>query len=125
MGDNTRDSVNTGLADYTPIFLSQIPQLFRNKMIPIDVALIQTSLPDQNGYVSLGISVDICMAAIENASLIIAQMNPRMPRVHGDTFLQHRRTSTISSTMTRSFWNTTPRSRTRSPSRSASMSPAS
>ena len=75
------------MADYTPIFLSRIPQLFRNKMIPIDVALIQTSLPDQNGYVSLGVSVDICMDAIENASLVIAQMNPRMPRVHGDTFL--------------------------------------
>jgi acyl-CoA hydrolase/GNAT superfamily N-acetyltransferase len=87
VGDNTRDSVNTGMADYTPIFLSRIPQLFRSKMIPIDVALIQTSLPDQNGYVSLGISVDICMDAIENASMIIAQMNPRMPRVHGDTFL--------------------------------------
>ncbi|MBP7736148.1 MAG: GNAT family N-acetyltransferase [Spirochaetes bacterium] len=87
VGDNTRDSVNTGLADYTPIFLSRIPQLFRNKMIPIDVALIQTSLPDQNGYVSLGISVDICMDAIENAKLVIAQMNPRMPRVHGDTFI--------------------------------------
>jgi acyl-CoA hydrolase/GNAT superfamily N-acetyltransferase len=87
VGDNTRESVNTGMADYTPIFLSRIPQLFRSKMIPIDVALIQTSLPDQNGYVSLGISVDICMDAIENASVVIAQMNPRMPRVHGDTFL--------------------------------------
>jgi acyl-CoA hydrolase/GNAT superfamily N-acetyltransferase len=87
VGDNTRGSVNEGMADYTPIFLSRIPQLFRSKMIPIDVALIQTSLPDQNGYVSLGISVDICMDAIENASVIIAQMNPRMPRVHGDTFL--------------------------------------
>ncbi|HQL83964.1 MAG TPA: acetyl-CoA hydrolase/transferase C-terminal domain-containing protein, partial [Spirochaetota bacterium] len=87
VGDNTRGSVNEGMADYTPIFLSRIPQLFRSKMIPIDVALIQTSLPDQNGYVSLGISVDICMDAIENASLVIAQMNPRMPRVHGDTFL--------------------------------------
>jgi len=87
VGDNTRESVNSGLADYTPIFLSRIPQLFRNKMIPIDVALIQTSLPDQNGYLSLGVSVDICMDAIENASLVIAQVNPRMPRVHGDTFL--------------------------------------
>jgi acyl-CoA hydrolase/GNAT superfamily N-acetyltransferase len=87
VGDNTRESVNSGMADYTPIFLSRVPQLFRNKMIPIDVALIQTSLPDQNGYVSLGVSVDICMDAIENASLIIAQVNSRMPRVHGDTFL--------------------------------------
>ncbi|HPL18116.1 MAG TPA: acetyl-CoA hydrolase, partial [Spirochaetota bacterium] len=72
VGDNTRDSVNTGMADYTPIFLSRIPQLFRNKMIPIDVALIQTSLPDQNGYVSLGVSVDISMDAVENAKLVIA-----------------------------------------------------
>jgi len=87
VGDNTRDSVNTGMADYTPIFLSRIPQLFRNKMIPIDVALIQTSLPDQNGYVSLGVSVDISMDAVENAKLVIAQMNPKMPRVHGDTFM--------------------------------------
>ncbi|MBN2158449.1 MAG: GNAT family N-acetyltransferase [Spirochaetes bacterium] len=87
VGDNTRQSVNTGMADYTPIFLSRIPQLFRNEMIPIDVALIQTSLPDLNGYVSLGVSVDICMDAIEHSSLIIAQVNPRMPRVHGDTFI--------------------------------------
>ena len=87
VGDNARESVNTGMADYTPMFLSRTPQLFRNKMIPIDVALIQTSLPDQNGYVSLGVSVDICMDAIENASLIIAQVNPRMPRAHGDSFL--------------------------------------
>src|SRR4030042_1445088 len=87
VGDNARGSVNAGMADYTPIFLSRIPQLFRNKMIPIDVALIHTSLPDQNGYVSLGISVDICMDAIESASLVIAQVNPRMPRVPGDTFL--------------------------------------
>jgi acyl-CoA hydrolase/GNAT superfamily N-acetyltransferase len=86
VGDNTRTSVNSGLADYTPIFLSRIPQLFRNKMIPIDVALIQTSPPDHNGYVSLGVSVDICMDAIENASLIIAQVNLNMPRVHGDSF---------------------------------------
>ncbi|MBN1497311.1 MAG: GNAT family N-acetyltransferase [Spirochaetes bacterium] len=87
VGDNTRESVNAGMADYTPIFLSRIPQLFRNRMIPVDAAIIQTSLPDHNGYVSLGVSVDICMDAIENASLVIAQVNPRMPRVHGDTFM--------------------------------------
>ncbi|MCU0849412.1 MAG: GNAT family N-acetyltransferase [Spirochaetes bacterium] len=87
VGDNTRESVNTGLADYTPIFLSRIPQLFETKRIPIDVALIQTSCPDQNGYVSLGISVDITLSAIENAKIIIAQTNKKMPRVHGDTFI--------------------------------------
>jgi len=87
VGDNTRDSVNSGIADYTPIFLSEIPALMNSKRIPIDVALIQTSLPDKNGFVSLGISVDICRAAIDNAHIIIAQINKNMPRVHGDTFI--------------------------------------
>jgi acyl-CoA hydrolase/RimJ/RimL family protein N-acetyltransferase len=87
VGDNTRDSVNAGLADYTPVFLSEIPRLINSKRIPIDVALIQTSLPDKNGFVSLGISVDISRAAIDNAHIIIAQINERMPRVHGDTFI--------------------------------------
>ena len=79
--------LDEGLADYTPIFLSQIPSLFKRGMIPIDVALIQTSAPDKNGYVSLGISVDICKAAIEAAKTIIMQINHDMPRVHGDTFI--------------------------------------
>ena len=87
IGDNTRESVNTGFADYTPIFLSRIPELLKNRHIEIDVALFQTSMPDKNGYVSLGISVDITKAAIESADLTIAQLNPRMPRVHGDTFI--------------------------------------
>ena len=87
IGNNTRSSINEGLADYTPIFLSQVPKLLHSKRVPIDVALIQTSLPDKNGHVSLGISVDITKAAIENASLIIAQVNSHMPRVHGNTFI--------------------------------------
>lgn len=87
VGNNTREAINTGLADYTPIFLSQVPKLLYSRRIPIDVALIQTSLPDQNGYVSLGVSVDISKAAIENASLIIAQLNCNMPRLHGNTFI--------------------------------------
>lgn len=87
IGENIRDSVNRGLADYTPIFLSAVPDLFRKKRIPIDIALIQTSRPDRHGYVSLGISVDIVKPAAENASLVIAQINSQMPRVHGDTFL--------------------------------------
>jgi acyl-CoA hydrolase/GNAT superfamily N-acetyltransferase len=90
IGDNTRNSVNTGLADYTPIFLSNVPELIRSGRIHIDVALIQTSLPDVNGFVSLGVSVDISKAAIENASVIIAQINGRMPRVHGDSFIDIR-----------------------------------
>lgn len=87
VGSNTRDAVNTGLADYTPVFLSQVPELFNNRLVPIDVALIQVSQPDDHGYVSLGISVDITKTAVENASVVIAQINSNMPRVHGDTFL--------------------------------------
>jgi acyl-CoA hydrolase/GNAT superfamily N-acetyltransferase len=84
IGDNTRSAVNAGLADYTPIFLSQVPALFRRGIAGVDVALIQTSLPDRHGYVSLGISVDIVVEAVRNASLIVAQLNSNMPRVQGD-----------------------------------------
>ncbi len=87
IGNNTRDAVNNGLADYTPIFLSRVPELFRRGVIPIDVALIQTSVPDRHGCMSLGVSVDIVKAAVESASLVIAQVNSEMPRVHGDSFI--------------------------------------
>ncbi|MBN2038920.1 MAG: GNAT family N-acetyltransferase [Spirochaetes bacterium] len=87
ISNKSRQSINEGMADYTPIFLSHVPDLLRRKHIKFDVALIQTSPPDKNGYVSLGISVDICKAAIENASIIIAQINSKMPRIHGDSFL--------------------------------------
>ncbi len=82
-----REVVNQGLADYTPVFASGIPDLFHRKLVPVDIALIQTSLPDEHGYLSLGISVDIVKAAVENAALVIAQVNAHMPRVHGDTFI--------------------------------------
>jgi len=87
VGDNTREAINSGFADYTPLFLSQVPSLFHRGIEQMDVALIQTSLPDQYGYVSLGVSVDIVKAAAETANLVIAQINPAMPRVHGDTFM--------------------------------------
>jgi acyl-CoA hydrolase/GNAT superfamily N-acetyltransferase len=87
IGENTREAVNRGFADYTPIFLSAVPEMFFKKRIPIDVALIQTSLPDAHGYMSMGISVDIVKAASESASVVVAQVNSRMPRVHGDTFI--------------------------------------
>jgi len=87
IGNTARDAVNAGLADYTPIFLSSVPRLFNEKRVPIDIALIQTSLPDAHGYVSLGISVDIVKSAVDNAEVVIAQMNAEMPRVHGDTFV--------------------------------------
>ena len=87
VGNTTRDAVNKGLADYTPIFLSQVPSLFRNKIVPLDVALVQFSPPDKHGFMSLGISVDIVKAAVENSDLIIGQINSYMPRVHGNTFI--------------------------------------
>lgn len=87
IGNDTRDAVNRGFADYTPIFLSRVPDLFYRGFVPINVALIQVSLPDSHGYVSLGVSVDIVKAAAENASLVIAQVNSNMPRVHGDGFI--------------------------------------
>jgi acyl-CoA hydrolase/GNAT superfamily N-acetyltransferase len=87
IGATTRDAVNKGLADYSPIFLSEIPDLFYSGIVPIDVALIQISTPDRHGYMSMGVSVDIVKAATEIASLVIAQVNSHMPRVHGDGFI--------------------------------------
>ncbi len=87
IGNNTRAAINSGLADYTPIFLSEVPGLFKRRILSVDVALIQTSLPDHHGFLSLGVSVDIVKAAAGSARLIIAQVNPRMPRVQGDGFL--------------------------------------
>jgi len=87
VGNDTRDAVNRGLADYTPIFLSSVPDLFYRGLVPINVALIQVSSPDSHGYMGLGVSVDIVKAAAENASLVIAQINSNMPRVHGDGFI--------------------------------------
>jgi acyl-CoA hydrolase len=83
----TRSVVNSGDGDYVPIFLSQIPQLFRKNILPIDVALISVSPPDAHGYCSLGTSVDIARAAVEMAKYVIAQVNPLMPRTHGDGFI--------------------------------------
>jgi len=87
VGSSTRTAINEGLADYTPIFLSEVPELFRRGVVPIDVSLVQTSPPDSHGYMSLGVSVDIVKAAAESARLVIAQVNGNMPRVHGDGFL--------------------------------------
>ena len=85
---NIRDAVAEGRADYTPIMLSDIPRLFRRKRMPLDVAMIQVSPPDEHGYCSLGIAVDITKSAAESANLVIAQVNNRMPVTHGDSFIQ-------------------------------------
>ena len=76
-----------GKVDYIPTYLSQLPQLFRNKQIVIDTVLIQISPPDRFGIASLGVSVDVTLEAVKNAKTVIAQINPRMPRTHGDGFL--------------------------------------
>jgi acyl-CoA hydrolase/GNAT superfamily N-acetyltransferase len=90
VGNNTRGPVNEGLADYAPVSLSDVPALIKSGFVRIDVALVQTCLPDEHGYLSLGISVDMVKAATDQASVIIAQVNNEMPRVHGDGFIHIR-----------------------------------
>ena len=84
VGDNTRKGVNSNNGDYIPIFLSEIHWLFRRGIYPLDIAFIQVSLPDKHGYCSLGTSVDITLPAIQTAKTVIAQINPNVPRTHGD-----------------------------------------
>lgn len=91
VGANVRDAVERGDADYVPAFLSEMPALFRQKVLPLDVALVHVSPPDKHGYCSLGVSVDIARAAIDSADVVIAQVNPRMPRTHGDGLVHHSR----------------------------------
>lgn len=79
-----RHAVNDGYADYVPIFLSEIPELFKQAVLPIDVAIVHVSPPDEHGYCSLGVSVDIARSAVNTAKYIIAQVNPNAPRTHGD-----------------------------------------
>ena len=85
IAENVRDIIQEGFGDYTPIFLSDIPRLFSSGQLPLDAAMIQVSPPDSSGMCSLGISVDIVKSAAENASLVIAQVNPKMPRTCGDS----------------------------------------
>lgn len=83
-GANMRESVNNGTGDYVPVFLSEIDLLFKRKILPLDVAMIQVSPPDTHGYCSLGPSVDVTLSAIENSRYILAECNPQVPRTHGD-----------------------------------------
>jgi acyl-CoA hydrolase/GNAT superfamily N-acetyltransferase len=87
IGPNVRDAVHQGRADYTPVFLSQIPALIRSGRMPVDVALIEVSPPDEFGFVNLGASVDIIPSAIDAARLVIAEINPNMPVVYGGGFV--------------------------------------
>jgi len=87
IADNVRDALNKGIGDYTPIFLSEIPNEFESGRVPLDVALITVTPPDVNGLCSLGVSVDIVKSATANAKYVIAQVNSRMPRTFGDSFV--------------------------------------
>jgi acyl-CoA hydrolase len=84
VGANVRQAVQEGRADYLPVFLSEVPQLFRRGVLPLDVALVQVSPPDRHGFCSLGVSVDVSRAAVQTARTVVAQVNPQMPRTHGD-----------------------------------------
>lgn len=84
VSQNVREIVNSDSGDYVPIFLSEIPRLFNQNILPLDVALIHVSKPDKHGFCSLGTSVDISRSAVKNAKYIIAQVNEQMPRTHGD-----------------------------------------
>lgn len=84
-----RDAVNSDRGDFVPVFLSEIPTLFKKGLLPIDVAMITVSPPDQHGYCTLGTSVDVARSAVDTAKIIIAQVNPRMPRTHGDGMIHY------------------------------------
>lgn len=87
IGSNVREAVAAGQADYTPVFLSEIPALFRSRKLPLDFALISTTPPDAHGFCSLGVSVDVVRSAVDAAEVVIAEVNPTMPRTHGAGFL--------------------------------------
>lgn len=84
VSDNVREWVNSEDGDYIPVFLSEIPKLFEEGALPLDIALVQVSPPDEQGYCTLGTSVDAALSAVRSARKVIAQINPRMPRVFGD-----------------------------------------
>ncbi|MCF8415003.1 MAG: 4-hydroxybutyrate CoA-transferase [Crocinitomicaceae bacterium] len=87
VGQNIRENIQSNRGSYIPVFLSEVPSLFRSGIIQLDVALISVSPPDLHGYCSLGTSVDISLAAVQSAKIIIAQLNEHVPRTHGDGFL--------------------------------------
>ena len=87
IGANVRHTLKAGNGSYTPVFLSELPLLFRKNVVKLDVAFIHVSPPDSHGYCSLGVSVEASVAAIENAKIVIAQVNPNMPRTFGDGIL--------------------------------------
>jgi acyl-CoA hydrolase len=95
VGPADRKAVNDGRADYVPIFLHQIPRLFRRDIVPLDVAMIHVSPPDEHGFMSLGVEVLATPAAVQTAKVVIAQVNEKMPRVLGDSFIHVSRVDSI------------------------------
>jgi len=87
ISDNVRDAVNQGRADFTPTHLSEIPRLFSSGVLPLDIALIQVSLPDEHGFCSFGVEVGVTKTAAQHAKIVIAEVNPQMPRTLGDSFI--------------------------------------
>ena len=87
IGKNVRHTLQAGNGSYTPVFLSELPNLFRKNVLPLDVVFIHVSSPDKHSYCSLGVSVEATVAAIENAKTVVAQVNPQMPRTFGDGIL--------------------------------------
>ncbi len=87
IGSNIRSAVNKGLADFTPIMLSEVPKLFTSGRLVLDIAVIQVSPPDEHGYCSYGIEVGVTKSAAECAGMVIAEINPNMPRTLGDSFI--------------------------------------
>lgn len=84
---NIRKAVNEGLADFTPVFLSEIPKLFRSGRLVLDMAVIQVSPPDIHGFCSYGVEIGVTKSAAETAGIVIAEVNPNMPRTLGDSFI--------------------------------------
>ncbi len=95
VGQNVREAVNDGRADVTPVFLSEIPALFKHGKLPIDVALIQVSPPDKHGFCSFGVGVECTKTAAQVARYVIAQVNPNVPRTLGDSFIHVDKITTI------------------------------
>ncbi len=87
IGGNMRSAVWEGRADFTPVLLSEFPLLFKNKILPVDVAFIHVSVPDAHGFCSLGVEVGLSKTAAESATVIIAEVNKQMPRALGDSFI--------------------------------------
>lgn len=87
-GPSTRNAMAEGRADYTPCHISEIPGLFKNNVLPVDVAMITVTPPDQYGFCSLGVSVDYTFQAAKSARIVIAEVNPNLPRTFGRTFLR-------------------------------------